>query len=116
MSEMWPFTVASFAAGLFVSFLLVRLVEERAELSVAVQQTRESGDHGHDVGRERELIEKASRGSEDSVLTPEEREMVFGSILRVSRSAQRRSAAANAAASGGGEDEAPVASANGTSS
>lgn len=78
---------------------IAALLEERAELSVAVQQTRDSGDHGHDVGRERELIERASR-VEGGVLTAEEREMVFGTILRVSRSAQRRSAAAHAAATG----------------
>ena len=39
---------------------IAALIEERAELSVAVQQTRDSDDHGHDVGRERELIEKAA--------------------------------------------------------
>jgi hypothetical protein len=49
------------------------------------------------VSRERELIERASR-ADGGVLTPEEREMVFAAILRVSRSAQRRSAAATAAA------------------
>ena len=42
----------------------------------------------------------APRHAEGGVLTPEEREMVFGAILRVSRSAQRRSAAATAAAAG----------------
>jgi 3-deoxy-7-phosphoheptulonate synthase len=76
---------------------IAALLEERAELSVAVQQTRPADDHGHDVGRERELIERASH-IEGGVLTPEERELVFGAILRVSRSAQRRSAALAAAA------------------
>jgi 3-deoxy-7-phosphoheptulonate synthase len=91
---------------------MATLLEERAELSVAVQQTRDSGDHGHDVGRERELIEKAAQG-DDGVLTPEEREMVFGAILRVSRSAQRRNAAADAAASGAvGAAVAPTGSGN----
>ena len=79
---------------------IAALLEERAELSVAVQQTREPGDHGHDVERERDLIAKASAG-EEGVLTVEEREMVFGAILRVSRSAQRRNAAADAAVAGG---------------
>jgi len=92
---------------------IAALVDERAELSVAVQQTRESGDHGHDVGRERELIERASR-SDGGVLTSEEREMVFGAILRVSRSAQRRSAAADAAVAGGAAPEAAVATADGS--
>ena len=86
---------------------IASLLEERAELSVAVQQTREPGEHGHDVSRERELIEKAAQGP-DGVLTPEEIEMVFGAILRVSRSAQRRSAAADAAVAGGAD---PVATA-----
>ncbi|MGD8485445.1 MAG: bifunctional 3-deoxy-7-phosphoheptulonate synthase/chorismate mutase [Chloroflexota bacterium] len=87
---------------------IAALLEERAELSVAVQQTRESGDHGHDVGRERELMEKAARGPE-GVLTPEEREMVFGAIMRVSRAAQRRSAAADAAGSAEPEPAAEAA-------
>ena len=78
---------------------LAALLEERVELSVAVQQTREDGDHGHDVSRERELIARASESGE-SVLTAEEREMVFGAIMRVSRSAQRRTVAADAAATG----------------
>ncbi len=79
---------------------LAALLEERAELSVAVQQTRESDDHGHDVTRERELIERAAHGP-DGVLTPEEIETVFGAIMRVSRAAQRRSAATDAAMAGG---------------
>ena len=48
-----------------------------------------------------------------AALTPEEREMVFGAILRVSRSAQRRNAAADAAASGAvGAAVAPTGSGN----
>ena len=78
---------------------IVALIEERAQLSVAVQQTRKDEEHGHDVARERELVERAAR-TEGSVLLPEEREQVFSSILRVSRSAQRRSAAAAEAAAG----------------
>jgi len=83
-----------------VDHRIAALVEERAELSVAVQRGRESSDHGHDVGRERELIERATQ-SDAGVLTLEEREMVFGAIMRVSRSAQRRNAAVDAAMSGG---------------
>jgi 3-deoxy-7-phosphoheptulonate synthase len=75
---------------------IAALVEERAELAVAVQQTRGTDDHGHDVERERELIERAA-ASDGGVLTPDEREAVFASILRVSRSAQRRHAAEEAA-------------------
>jgi chorismate mutase len=91
---------------------LAALLEERAELSVAVQQTRATGDHGHDVGRERELIERAAHGGE-GVLTPEEREMVFGAILRASRSAQRRNAATDAAVAGGANPESAVGATNG---
>ena len=75
---------------------LAALLEERAQLAVAVQQTRPAGDHGHDVGRERALLEKAAT-MEGGVLTSEERQMVFASILRASRSAQRRGAAVAAA-------------------
>ena len=93
---------------------IAALLEERAELSVAVQQTRDADDHGHDVSRERELIERASHGPR-GVLTPEEREMVFAAILRVSRSAQRRSAAADAAAAGGASSQGTaVAAGDGT--
>jgi 3-deoxy-7-phosphoheptulonate synthase len=91
---------------------IAALLEERAELSVAVQQTRDDDDHGHDVTRERELIEKAVHGPE-GVLTPEEREMVFATILRVSRSAQRRNAATTAAVSGGATLESATFAANG---
>jgi 3-deoxy-7-phosphoheptulonate synthase len=92
---------------------IASLLEERAELSVAVQQTRDAGDHGHDVSRERQLIERASHSAHEGVLTPEEREMVFGAILRVSRSAQRRNAAADAAAAGSATPDEPVGAANG---
>ena len=80
---------------------LAALLEERARLAVAVQQTRSVDDHGHDVARERALLERAA-SAEGGVLTADELSMVFGSILRASRSAQRRHArsAAEAAASG----------------
>jgi chorismate mutase len=77
---------------------IAALVEERAQLAVAVQQTRKDSEHGHDVGRERELLERAVAGADDSVLLPEEREQVFSAIIRAARSAQRRQAAAVAAA------------------
>ena len=48
----------------------------------------------------------------EGVLTPEEREMVFGAILRASRSAQRRSAAADAAVAGGANPEEALAGAD----
>ncbi len=42
---------------------LAALIEERAQLAVAVQHTRTSTDHGHDVSRERALLEKACRAA-----------------------------------------------------
>jgi 3-deoxy-7-phosphoheptulonate synthase len=86
---------------------LAALIEERAELAVAVQQTRAGDDHGHDVLRERALLERAA-GTDGSVLTPDEREMVFAAIVRASRSAQRRQAASVAAAAAIPIDAAPV--------
>ena len=71
---------------------IVTLLQERAAVALEVQQLRGDG-HGHDVGREQELLERAAAG--DGVLTPDEMTMVFGSILRASRSAQRRHAAAS---------------------
>jgi hypothetical protein len=53
------------------------------------------------VGRERELLDRAAH-AEGGTLTPDEREQVFAAIMRVSRSAQRRSAAAREAAAGAG--------------
>jgi 3-deoxy-7-phosphoheptulonate synthase len=89
---------------------LAALIEERAQLAVAVQQTRQDGDHGHDVGRERALLERATAGTDDSVLLPEEREHVYSAIIRAARSAQRRQAAAVAASTagigGGGAEDA----------
>ena len=85
---------------------LAALLEERAELSVAVQQTRAADDHGHDVTRERELLDRAAHAG-DGILTAEEREQVFATILRVSRAAQRRSAAAREAAAASAGSVAP---------
>jgi 3-deoxy-7-phosphoheptulonate synthase len=76
---------------------MAALLDERAELAVAVQQTRQYDDHGHDVYRERALLERAA-SIDGGVLTVEEREMVFSAIIRASRSAQRRQAATVAAA------------------
>ncbi len=78
---------------------LAALLEERAELSVAVQHTRRPDDHGHDVSRERALLARAAN-VEGGILTAEEREMVFSAMLRALRSAQRREAAREAAAQG----------------
>ncbi len=81
---------------------LADLLEERAELAVAVQQSKGAEDHGHDVSRERALIDRATR-AEGGVLTTDERGQVFQAIVRVSRAAQRRVAAGPATASGSGK-------------
>ncbi len=64
------------------------LLQERAAAALAVQQVRGNGSHGHDVRREHELLARAAAG--DGVMTVEEMSAVFGSILRASRSVQRR--------------------------
>ncbi|HXG05069.1 MAG TPA: bifunctional 3-deoxy-7-phosphoheptulonate synthase/chorismate mutase [Candidatus Binatia bacterium] len=70
---------------------LAALVQERAALALQVQQERGAESHGHDVRRERELLERAARG-DAGPLTPEELTGIFGAVLRASRSAQRRRA------------------------
>jgi 3-deoxy-7-phosphoheptulonate synthase len=72
---------------------LAALVQERAALALQVQQLRGVETHGHDVTREQELLERAAKG-EMGPLTPDEITAVFGAVLRVSRSAQRREALA----------------------
>lgn len=89
---------------------MAALLEERAELAVAVQQTRSDGDHGHDVSRERALLQRAM-SAEGGLLLPEEREQVFGAIIRVARSAQRRQAATVAAAAADQTTDVPAGSA-----
>jgi hypothetical protein len=61
--------------------------------ALAVQQVRGNGSHGHDVRREHELLAAAAAG--EGVMTAEEMSAVFGSILRASRSVQRRHASAS---------------------
>jgi 3-deoxy-7-phosphoheptulonate synthase len=69
---------------------IAALLQERAAVALQVQQIRGVDGHGHDVRREQELLARAAGG--DGVMTPEEMTMVFGSILRASRSVQRRHA------------------------
>jgi 3-deoxy-7-phosphoheptulonate synthase len=68
---------------------LVALVQERANLALEVQRRRDPDAHGHDVRRERELLERASNG-EAGPLTAEELTAIFGAVLRASRNVQRR--------------------------
>jgi 3-deoxy-7-phosphoheptulonate synthase len=70
---------------------IAELLQERAAAALAVQQARGADGHGHDVRREHELLAHAAAG--DGVMTAEEMSAVVGSILRASRSVQRRHAA-----------------------
>ncbi len=70
---------------------LADLVQERAALALEVQRRRDPHVHGHDVQRERELLERAATGT-PGPMTPVELTMVFDAVLRASRSVQRRHA------------------------
>ncbi len=70
---------------------LADLVQERAALALEVQRRRDPHVHGHDVQRERELLERAANGT-PGPMTPVELTMVFDAVLRASRSVQRRHA------------------------
>jgi len=70
---------------------LADLVQERAALALEVQRRRDPRAHGHDVQRERELLERAANGA-IGPMSPVELTMVFDAILRASRSVQRRHA------------------------
>ena len=72
---------------------LAELVQERAAVALEVQRRRDPGAHGHDVRRERALLERAA-GIGSGPMTPVELTMVFDAILRASRSVQRRHAQA----------------------
>jgi 3-deoxy-7-phosphoheptulonate synthase len=67
---------------------LAELLQERARLAIAVQQLRDPETNGHDLRREEDLLARA--GSIEGPMTRAELRTVFGSILRASRSAQRR--------------------------
>jgi 3-deoxy-7-phosphoheptulonate synthase len=70
---------------------LADLVQERAALALEVQRRRDPHVHGHDVRRERDLLERAANGT-PGPMTPVELTMVFDAVLRASRSVQRRHA------------------------
>jgi len=72
---------------------IASLLQQRAGAALQVQQLRGTEDHGHDVRREQELLAHAASGA--GVMTPDEMSAVFGSIVRASRSVQRRHAAAD---------------------
>ncbi len=70
---------------------LADLVQERAALALEVQRRRDPQVHGHDVLRERALLERAASAT-SGPMTPVELTMVFDSVVRASRSLQRRHA------------------------
>ena len=70
---------------------LAELVQERAAVALEVQRHRDPHVHGHDVRRERALLERAASGA-SGPMTPVELTMIFDSVLRASRSVQRREA------------------------
>jgi 3-deoxy-7-phosphoheptulonate synthase len=73
---------------------IATLLQERAAVALEVQEVRGLDRHGHDVARERELLEQAAQAS-TGPLEPEELTAIFGAVLRASRSAQRRRAEAH---------------------
>jgi chorismate mutase len=73
---------------------IATLLQERAAVALEVQEVRGLDRHGHDVARERELLEQAAQTS-TGPLEPEELTAIFGAVLRASRSAQRRRAEAH---------------------
>ncbi len=70
---------------------LADLLQERAALALEVQRRRDPRLHGHDVRRERDLLERAASGA-PGPMSPVEMTMVFDAVLRASRSVQRRHA------------------------
>ncbi len=85
---------------------LADMVQARAVLALEVQRRRDPDAHGHDVRRERALLERAASGA-TGPMSPVELTMVFDAVIRASRSVQRRhrrtaSDAEKAAAAGSG--------------
>jgi 3-deoxy-7-phosphoheptulonate synthase len=69
---------------------LAELLQDRTRLAIAIQRLRDPDANSHDVRREEDLLARASVS--DGPMTSTELQTVFGSILRASRSAQRRTA------------------------
>jgi chorismate mutase len=81
---------------------LADLLQERAALALEVQRRRDPHLHGHDVKRERDLLERAANGA-SGPMSPVELTMVFDAVLRASRSVQRRYAQSVVLGGNGGE-------------
>jgi 3-deoxy-7-phosphoheptulonate synthase len=75
---------------------LAEMIQERAALALEVQRRRDADAHGHDVRRERALLERAASET-TGPMTPVELTLVFDAVLRASRSVQRRHAQSAAA-------------------
>ena len=69
------------------------LVDERAQLAIAIQDAKDSNGHGHDAQREHDLLERA-RSMSGSAMDGEELAIVLSAVVRASRQMQRRHAAA----------------------
>ena len=74
---------------------LAELLQDRTRLAIAIQHLRDPDANSHDVRREEDLLARA--GTSDGPMTSAELQTVFGSILRASRSAQRRTSREQAA-------------------
>jgi chorismate mutase len=72
---------------------LLGLVDERAQLALAIQEAKDPSVNGHDPQREHSLLDRA-RSKEGGGLDSEELEQVMEAVLRASRQMQRRHAAA----------------------
>jgi 3-deoxy-7-phosphoheptulonate synthase len=70
---------------------LVRLLEERARLALAISGVKGGNSHGHDPEREQELLSRA-RSRAAGPMDGEEVEMVIEAVLKASRQMQRRHA------------------------
>jgi len=70
---------------------LVRLLEERARLALAISDAKGGDVHGHDPSREAELLSRA-RSRAAGPMDGEEVEMVIEAVLKASRQMQRRHA------------------------
>ena len=73
---------------------LLRLVDERAQMSLAISEAKGTNGNGvgHDPRREQALLDRA-RSMEASTLDGEELEQVMSAVLKASRQMQRRHAA-----------------------
>ena len=80
---------------------LLRLVEERGKLALAIQSAKGLDGHGHDPERERALINRAVANA-DGPMDADELEVVLSAVVKASRQMQRRHAAAALATSTSG--------------